>query len=375
MNLNKKHQKHPPLKRPKIGSYHRLEWSIYGTTCGEIESFFVAVNEHFKDKLRLSYIDADHSEAPKDSSLQIGKKTYTQNHVFPANKFDDKFNVSLSQAVFINGNHYPGSRQIIIINPEKRDSLLRRVDQLDQIDIVIIPDEQTEIYDFVKQKMSKDALVFRKSEMTKIFDFLESEIKAYIPPVKALILAGGKSSRMKEDKSQLKYYGDMTQEAYLGKMCAGLGIETYISKSYTESQNEIHGFEVIKDRYIDMGPSGAILSAFLKDPDAAWLVLACDLPYISTEFIRKLIEQRSVLHYASAYKIEENPFPEPLMAIYEPAIYKRMLEFLSLGYACPRKVLINSEVKHILLEDNNVAFNANTPIEKEAVLNKLKNKA
>jgi molybdopterin-guanine dinucleotide biosynthesis protein A len=372
--MKDKHQKHPPLKRPNLGQYHRLEWAIYGTTCGEIESFYLSVNEYFKGKFRLSYIDADHSDESKDSALQIGKKTYTQIHVFPANKFDDKFNTGLSQAIFINGNHYPGSRQIIIINPDKRDSLHRRVEQLDQIDIVIIPDEQTEIYDFVKMKMTKDSLVFQKNEMSKVFDCLESEIKRHIPPIKALILAGGKSSRMHEDKSQLKYYGDITQEEYLGKMCAELEIETYISKSYTEPQSEIHGFEVIKDRYVDMGPAGAILSAFLKDPDAAWLVLACDLPYISTENIKKLIDQRSVLHYASAFKLEENPFPEPLIAIYEPAIYKRMLEFLSLGYACPRKVLINSEVKHILLEDEKVAFNANTPIEKEAVLSNLKNK-
>lgn len=372
--MKDKHQKHPPLKRPELGQYHRLEWAIYGTTCGEIESFYKAINEHFVDRYRLSYIDADHCDTIKVSALQIGKKTYTQSHIFPANKFDDKFNIPLSQAVFINGNHFPGSRQIIIINPNKKDSLLRRIDQLDHIDMVILPYEETEIYDFVTEKMSNETLVLQMSEMTNIFSYLESEIKKNIPGLKALILAGGKSSRMKEDKSQLKYFGEMTQETYLANMCSELGIETFISKSSTETQTEIDGFEVIKDRYIEMGPSGAILSAFMKYPDSAWLVLACDLPYLSPGFVKKLIDQRSVVHYASAFKLEENPFPEPLLAIYEPAIYKRMLEFLSLGYACPRKVLINSEVKHILLKDKNVAFNANTPSEKEAVLSNLKNK-
>ena len=371
MNSNKKHQKHPKLKRPNVGNYHKLEWSIYGTICGEIESFYNEINIHFKSKYRLSYIDADHSDTTKESSLQIGKKQYSQGHIFPANSFDDKFNIALSQAVFINGNHYPGKRQIVIINPDKKDSLQRRVEQLDEIDIVILPNDKTDIYNFVKSKMTESTLVYYQDQKADIFNFIEQEIIKSIPTIKALILAGGKSTRMQEDKSKLKYHNETTQEEHLAKMCANLGLETFISKGSSEEENDINEFQIIKDRYISMGPFGAILSAFMHDPDAAWLVLACDLPYITEEFISNLISERSITHFSTAYKTKENPFPEPLIAIYEPAIYRRMLEFLSLGYACPRKVLINSEVKHVILEDDKVAFNANTQIDKETVLNNL----
>lgn len=369
-----KHQKHPPLKRPLMGQYHRLEWAVYGTTCSEIESFYNTLDNHFIDKYRLTYIDADHSDTYHGRAIQIGKKQYAQNHVFSANSFDDKFNIALSQAVFVNGNHFKGQRQIVIINPEKKDSLQRRVEQLDRIDFVVLPKGQTEIFDFVKAKMSTQTAIFNQSEMVKIFEFIEREIKNNIPSIKALILAGGKSARMQEDKSQLKYHEGLTQEVYLANICQSAGLETFISKSSDNAQSVISGFPVIKDRYLDMGPFGAILSAFMHDPDAAWMVLACDLPYLSKEVILKLIDGRSVLHMGTAFKLEDSPFPEPLMAIYEPSIYKRMLGFLSLGYACPRKVLINSEVKHIMLEDKKIAFNANTPQDRQVVLDQLKNK-
>ena len=375
MQLKDKHHKHPPLKRPEIGNYHRLEWSIYGTTCNEVENFYNGINAQFENKYRLTYIDADHSDAPKGTALQIGKKQYSQNHIFDPNSFDDKFNVALSQAVFINGNHYPGKRQIIILNPAKEDSLKRRVDQLDRIDLVILPDDKIEIYDFVKERMTSESVVLYQDQTKEIFDFIEREIVDSLPTIKALILAGGKSTRMQEDKSKLKYHGEDTQEEYLAKMCLKLGLETFISKSSKEESTEISDFPVIKDRYIEMGPFGAILSAFMEDPDAAWLVLACDLPYINESFLKRLIQERSVTHFSTAYQIKGNPFPEPLIAIYEPAIYKRMLAFLSLGYACPRKVLINSEVKHVILEDEKIAFNANTPKDREAVLNNLNSNA
>lgn len=369
-----KHQKHPPLKRAKSGKYHKLEWAIYGTTCGEVETFYNALDDYFRDKYRLTYIDADHSETDKTRSLQIDKKKYTQSHLPEINSFDDRLNVPLSQMVFVNGNHYPGQRQIIIQNPDKRSSLLRRVDQLTQVDLVILPDENAEVFDFVASKIDEKTTILYKSQLQEFFDYIEKEVEVQVPKVKALILAGGKSTRMNEDKSQLKYHGDLSQEVYLASMCAELGLEAYISKSANAEVEEIDTYKVIKDRYVDMGPHGAILSAFLHDPEAAWLVLACDLPYITKESISQLLQSRSLKHYATAFKLEQNPFPEPLIAIYEPHIYRRMLDFLAMGYACPRKVLINSEVSHVIIQDAQIAFNANTQDEKSAVLNDLKAK-
>ena len=364
-----KHHKHPPLPKPNRGMYHKNEWAVYGTTCGNIELFFEALNQRLASRYKLTYVDADHNVEIAKTELQVGKKQYVQSTPIPWNEYDDRLQPWHTDAVIVNGNHYPAERQIVIIDSKKKDSLQRRVEQLTQIDAVILFDGSP-IYDFVKEKMNDSTIVVEESEIEKIDAIIAKQIKRNTAPLKALILAGGKSKRMGEDKSQIDYHGK-PQEIYAADICNGLGIETFISKSYLHKETAIEKYPVIKDRLVDMGPFGAILSAMMTDPNAAWLVLACDLPYITQEHIQKLVEERNRSNQATAYKLTDQPFPEPLIAIYEPNIYQRMFRFLSLGYACPRKVLINSDVKHVDLKESKIAFNANTQEERNAVVNRL----
>ena len=364
-----KHHKHPPLVRPIRGVYHKNEWAIYGTTCGQIESFFSALDQRLSSQYRLTYVDADHNVEDAKTEMQIAKKQFLQSTPIPWNEYDDRLQTWHSDAAIVNGNHYPADRQIVIIDANKKNSLQRRVEQLTQIDAVILLDE-TPIYDFVKEKMNAATLVISDGEIEKIDALIITQIEKNIAPLKALILAGGKSKRMGEDKSQIQYH-DKPQEIFTADICAELGLETYISKSHSYNEDTIDGYPVLKDRLVEMGPFGAILSAMMSDPNAAWLVLACDLPYITTEHISKLIDNRNTSQQATAYKLTDQSFPEPLIAIYEPNIYQRMLRFLSLGYACPRKVLINSDVKHLDLTQERVAFNANTIEQKEQVIKSL----
>ena len=76
MTIKDKHHKHPPLARSNIGYYHNCEWAIYGTTCGQISSFYQLIDDKLKSKYRISYIDADHRVEELNSQMQIGKKKY-----------------------------------------------------------------------------------------------------------------------------------------------------------------------------------------------------------------------------------------------------------------------------------------------------------
>ena len=364
-----KHHKHPPLKRPTRGMYHRNEWAIYGTNCSRIESVVQEIDNRLSGKYSITYVDADHDVEQLSTDLQIGKKQFLQSKAIPWNEYDDRLQSWHADAVIVNGNHYPADRQIVFIDAEKEGSLLRRVEQLTQIDVVVRLDD-TEIFDFVKEKMNDNTLIISLEEIDKVDQLIISQIENNIAPLKALILAGGKSKRMGEDKSQIQYH-NKPQEVFAADICSDLGLETYISKSHNFEEDIIDGYPVLKDRLVDMGPFGAILSAMMSDPDAAWLVLACDLPYITRDHISILIDQRNASQQSTAYKLVDQPFPEPLIAIYEPNMYQRMLRFLSLGYACPRKVLINSDVRHVDLIQSEVAYNANTTEEKQEVLKKL----
>ena len=73
---------------------------------------------------------------------------------------------------------------------------------------------------------------------------------------------------------------------------------------------------------------------------------------------------------ATAVKGKKKEFPEPLVTIWEPKAYPIMLQFLAQGISCPRKVLINSDVK--LLETDDVyIYNVNTPEEFDSVKKNL----
>ena len=143
-----------------------------------------------------------------------------------------------------------------------------------------------------------------------------------------------------------------------------------VAANFTEPNWD--GHDVVVDRMREMGPFGAIISAFMHDSSSAWLVLACDLPFIKKEDLKKLIDSRDSSKMATAFKASSKPFPEPLVTIYEPKSYPRLLNFMSLGYACPRKVLINSDVALLESEDETIVYNANTPEERMEAISRLK---
>lgn len=182
---------------------------------------------------------------------------------------------------------------------------------------------------------------------------------AYKPPeIYGLILTGGKSLRMGQDKALLDFNGKAQYE-YLYDLMSNIFTETFISCK--ESQKDLYNPQINKifDSFNDMGSISGILSALNKYPDKAWFIVACDLPYVSEDTIKYLLEQRDYLKYATAYISSSDNFPEPLCSIYEPKSKIRLTQFLGLGYDCPRKFMINSEVKLINQKDTKGLTNVN----------------
>ena len=60
-------------------------------------------------------------------------------------------------------------------------------------------------------------------------------------------------------------------------------------------------------------------------------------------------------------------WPDPLVTIWEPRAYPVLLQFLTQGYSCPRKVLINSDTAVIEAQNPQILLNANSPEERQEV--------
>jgi molybdopterin-guanine dinucleotide biosynthesis protein A len=111
------------------------------------------------------------------------------------------------------------------------------------------------------------------------------------------------------------------------------------------------------------GPIVGIRSAMAAHPDAAWLVLACDLPFLSDDVLRQLLAGRDATVLATAFRSAHDGLPEPLCAIYEPAAGAALAAYQDGGGHCPRKFLIRHAVRLLDLDDPKALDNINTPDE------------
>jgi molybdopterin-guanine dinucleotide biosynthesis protein A len=207
--------------------------------------------------------------------------------------------------------------------------------------------------------------IYNLDEIEEMSNNIQGMLIQSIAEIDGLVLIGGKSSRMGTDKSKLKYYGK-DHSLHLADLLKNKTVDTYLSVRDSKD----YAYPVIKDRFIDLGPFGAICSAFLKNPNKAYFVLATDLPYINEDLISLLIKNRDTSKVATTVKGMSKEFPEPLITIWEPRAYPILLSYLAQGISCPRKVLINSDVKVIEVADKLIA-NVNTPEEYSHIKNTL----
>jgi len=267
--------------------------------------------------------------------------------------------------VFTNGNHHPAAAQVAIITEKKRASLLKRMSQLTNLQMILI-DGVSDVFDFVKEAYPnwQQIPTFKLSETSKIITFFEEALHKAEPKLNGLVLAGGKSTRMGHDKSAINWHGK-EQQYHIADSLKKVCNDVFISCRDDQKEGIEKGYTALADTFTGLGPFGAILSAFRQHPDRAWLVVASDMPLLDNKTFQHLVSRRHIASVATAFRNEETGFPEPLITIWEPKAYPILLSFLAQGYSCPRKVLINSDITLINAPDAAVLTNVNTPDEAE----------
>jgi molybdopterin-guanine dinucleotide biosynthesis protein A len=184
-------------------------------------------------------------------------------------------------------------------------------------------------------------------------------------PLYGLVLAGGRSRRMGRDKAALEYHGEphvRRTAALLSQVCE----RVFVSRRADQANETLfEGYETIPDAFDMGGPLNGILSALSAHPGAAFLVAACDLPFLSEEALRVLVASRDP---SKPMTVFENParenFPEPLCAIYEPSYEIEARAAMARGATCPTKIAQAVDAKRLALRGPEEALfleNANTP--------------
>lgn len=176
-----------------------------------------------------------------------------------------------------------------------------------------------------------------------------------------LVLAGGRSRRMQADKAALRF-GRRPQLEEAFALAAAVTEGAFVSVRADQADDPLRTrFPQVIDGPIGAGPIAGIVAAQARAPEAAWLVLACDLPCLDAATLAELIAGRDPTRIATAFKSASDGLPEPLCAIYEPASRAAVLRYVATGGACPRKFLLTQEPCLLDATNARALGNANTP--------------
>jgi molybdopterin-guanine dinucleotide biosynthesis protein A len=192
------------------------------------------------------------------------------------------------------------------------------------------------------------------------------------PPLYGLVLAGGRSTRMQRDKATIQYRPGESQLDATMKLLEGRVARLFLSVREDQVADPARARHPrIVDRGGIEGPIAGIRAAMQEFPEAAWLVVACDLPFLDPGTLDELIAARATSADATAFRSSHDALPEPLCAIYEPRARTGIDALLAGGRNCPRKFLINANT-HLLDQPNPRALdNVNTVAEYAQAMSSL----
>ncbi len=122
-----------------------------------------------------------------------------------------------------------------------------------------------------------------------------------------IILAGGKSSRMKTDKAVMTL-GNKTLTEHIFLLLKSFCNQILISTNNPE--NKIPGCTSVEDEIENIGPIGGIYTCLKKSKNEKNIIISCDTPFVSADLIKLLINNyEKDLILITEYQEKTYPFP------------------------------------------------------------------
>lgn len=184
--------------------------------------------------------------------------------------------------------------------------------------------------------------------------------------IPAVIFAGGKSSRMGEDKSQLAFAGYPSLSEYQYRRLSQLFDKVYLS---AKSDKFCFECRLIEDNYAVHSPLAALVSVFEKLDVPEVFILSVDAPFVNEEVIGKLMGARSEAHDVI---VGESPHGlEPLCGIYRRSVLTEAAQMLKNGDHRLTTLLETVKTKRVKFASKEPFLNLNRPEEYQEALKRL----
>lgn len=185
-----------------------------------------------------------------------------------------------------------------------------------------------------------------------------------LPGLTGLVLGGGSSTRMGQDKSSFNYHGRPHRQ-YAFDMLSCFCNKTFYSVKTLD--HKLH-LPQIEDTYDFGGPLNGIVSAMSRLPGFALITVPVDMPNVNLKVISWLIDQRNLKSFATTYKGQGQI--EPLLTIWEPHSYKIIVDSVKGGNFSPKNILENNNVNYVELKKS--ILNINTPEQKDDYISRIR---
>ena len=163
--------------------------------------------------------------------------------------------------------------------------------------------------------------------------------------ITGIILAGGKSSRMGEDKGFLKLNGKTFMSSIIAALKPIVGEIIIVSNN---SEYDVFNLKRVADSMEDSGPLAGLYSGLLHSETENNIVLSCDVPLISTSVLKKLLE--GAPSEAEVIQFESEGKTMPLVAMYKKKCRHHFLKLLQKNERRLRFAIDQLDVKTITLD-------------------------
>ena len=187
--------------------------------------------------------------------------------------------------------------------------------------------------------------------------------------IAAFILAGGASSRMGTDKAQLR----LEQQTFTERIAETL-LELTDSVSIVGRDSDDSSLPSVADVYPKWGALGGIHAALAACAREWAIVVACDLPFVTSELFSYLATQR--MDHDAVVPIQADGRPQPLAALYRvDPCGQRATELIEAGRRRPQDLLDAVNTRWVAFDElRNFAraqsffVNINTPDDYDAAI-------
>lgn len=151
----------------------------------------------------------------------------------------------------------------------------------------------------------------------------------------AFIFAGGGSTRMGTDKALLELEG----QAFVLRIAAAI---RPIAQSVTlvGRRIQVGELESIPDLRPGLGPLAGLESALAASATERTLVVACDLPFVTTALLELLLARSEALPDGAVVPLDSDGRVSPLCAVYPRSALPLVTELLDRGERTPRALLV-----------------------------------